>query len=143
MVAPTPRPSRIGRSGRVALVAPVLALALALGACTSSKSNVSSAPGDLGCSQVTGGKFTITARNNQWNTACIKLTGTSVTFTVVNDDHSVLHNLNVKGAPGTAKTQLAPGPVTQTLALHGLTRGQTYTYICDLHSNMVGQLEVQ
>ena len=118
-------------------------VALSLAGCTSSKANVSGEPGSVGCRQGIGGKVTIRAKNSRWDTSCIKVSGTSVTVTIVNQDRGLLHNFHVDGAPGTNKTELTPGPATQTLALKGLKPGTTYTYICDLHPDMIGQLEVQ
>ena len=82
------------------------------------------------------------AKNTKWDTSCITLSGTAVTFTIKNEDRGIAHNLNVMGAPGTSKTDLVPGIATQTLALKGLTPGKTYTYVCDLHPSMIGELKV-
>ncbi len=117
--------------------------ALALAGCGSSKADVSGSTGSTGCRAATGGAFTLVAKNTKWDTSCITLSGTSVTFTIKNEDRGIAHNLNVMGAPGTYKTDLVPGIATQTLALKGLTPGKTYTYVCDLHPSMIGELKVK
>jgi plastocyanin len=132
-----------GRSPRLLAGAAVLGAVLAVAGCSSSKASTSGSGNSSACHAVVDGKFTITAKNTKWDTSCITLDGTSVTFTVKNEDRGIAHNLNVMGAPGTYKTDLTPGPDTQTLPLKGLTPGKTYTYVCDLHPSMIGELKVK
>jgi plastocyanin len=138
----TPPLLRRGRDVAAGAALLVTALALVLAGCSSSKADVSGSTGSAGCRAATGGTFTLVAKNTKWNTSCITLSGTAVTFTIKNEDRGIAHNLNVMGAPGTYKTDLVPGIATQTLALKGLTPGKTYTYVCDLHPSMIGELKV-
>lgn len=65
----------------------------------------------------------------------------SVTITFDNQDEGTPHNLHVTGAGLDEKTDIEPGPATQTLRVD-LEPG-AYTYVCDVHpQQMTGDLEV-
>lgn len=65
----------------------------------------------------------------------------SVTITFDNQDEGTPHNLHVTGGGVDEKTDIEPGPATQTLQVD-LEPG-AYTYVCDVHpQQMTGDLEV-
>ncbi|HIE22539.1 MAG TPA: hypothetical protein EYP73_08085 [Acidimicrobiia bacterium] len=66
--------------------------------------------------------------------------GEEVTITFENRDSGVPHNLRIEGPEGPIKTDIANGPITQTLKLT-IDRPGTYRFLCEVHpSSMVGQL---
>ena len=104
------------------------------------KSSSSGAPKQ--CTAIRGGRYTLVGRNIAWNTTCLTLAkpGT-VTFTILNKDQGTAHNLHVSGPGVNVKTDLEPGPNTQTLTVK-LPQAGTYDFDCDIHATMEGQLRV-
>ena len=85
---------------------------------------------------------TIVAKDLAWDTACVQAPeGVPFTIVVDNRDSGVQHDLHVKGLPGDPQTDLEAGPVRQRLPLDALRAG-TYEYVCDIHPNMAGHLQV-
>ena len=118
------------------LVVACAALLVPLAACGGDSS--SSAPD--GCTPVTGGAFTLVAKNIQWNTDCMQVTtGDKVTFTVKLEDDGVQHNLQIYGMTTREQTQLETGPTTQTLRAAFPYKG-IYHYVCVIHANMEGTI---
>jgi plastocyanin len=134
---------------RVRVVLAVLAAAgLLLGACgddsgTSSTGATGSTGQEHGCAVAEGGTVTIVAKDLAWDVPCLQAPeGNPLTITVDNRDAGVNHNLHVTGLPDAPKTDLEAGPVTQALALPGGLAAGEYAYVCDIHPNMTGTLEL-
>jgi plastocyanin len=69
--------------------------------------------------------------------------GEEITITFENRDTGIPHNLRIEGPEGPIKTEIANGPVTQTLTLT-IDRPGVYRFLCEVHpSSMVGQLIVE
>jgi plastocyanin len=93
------------------------------------------------CRVAEGGEVTLVAKSIKWDTECLEApAGEPLTIVVDNQDRAVSHNLHVKDAPDEAKTELEAGPVTQRLDVT-LDAG-AYEYVCDIHPNMVGTLNM-
>jgi len=117
----------------------VLALVvLALGAC--GDTGDSSPPTTVGCQDAEAGRVTLVADDLRWNTDCLRAEAGALVIEVDNQDEGVNHNVHLPDAPDSPATELEPGVVTQELDVT-LPSG-TYEFICDLHPNMVGTLEV-
>lgn len=81
------------------------------------------------------------AESLAWDTGCLEATADErFTIVVDNRDRGVNHNLRLPDAPGDPSTELEPGPVTQRLEL--LLDAGDYEFVCDIHPNMVGTLDV-
>jgi hypothetical protein len=94
-----------------------------------------------GCLDGTAGEVTIVAKAIAWDADCIDATADEpLVISIDNRDVGVNHNFHLKDAPGKPKTELEPGPVVQELTVT-LAAG-SYAYVCDIHPNMVGTLEV-
>jgi plastocyanin len=119
----------------------VLLLALAAGVLVGCGNSSSSSP-PKACAVIHGGRYTLVGRNIAWNTTCLSLAkpGT-VVFTILNKDEGTAHNLHVSGPGVNVKTDLEPGPNTQTLTVT-LPKAGTYNFDCDIHASMEGQLRV-
>lgn len=65
--------------------------------------------------------------------------GQAVTVTFNNNDTGIPHNLHVEAGGVDAKTDIAPGPDTQTLEFT-IDEAGSYTFICDVHPQMTGDL---
>lgn len=100
------------------------------------------APSD--CTPIVDGQATIVAENLRWDIDCFVVdAGTTITFTVDNRDESVGHNLAIGGPSGSAKTDIEPGPVTQTLEYEATTAGR-HPFECEPHASMMkGNLYVE
>lgn len=73
------------------------------------------------------------------------LTGNRLKVTYDNEEKGVKHNFHLKDAKadsGEPATELKAGVDTQTITYVGLKPG-TYTYVCDIHANMKGELTVK
>jgi plastocyanin len=100
----------------------------------------SGAPSD--CTRIEGGAVTLVARNIRWDTDCLRVeAGTTVTFTVDNQDDGVKHDLEVYGQGIREKTPLEAGPVVQTLVMT-FERPGRYQFVCTIHATMEGELFV-
>lgn len=95
------------------------------------------------CGVAEGHEVTITAKDLAWDVPCLQAPeGVDLTIVVRNVDDGVNHDLHLKGLPGDPATKLEAGPVTQRLALGSDLRAGTYQYVCDVHPNMTGELQV-
>jgi plastocyanin len=96
-----------------------------------------------GCAVAEGGTVRIVAKDLAWDVPCIQAPeGNPLTITVDNRDDGVNHDLHITGLPGGPSTELQSGPVTQTLELPGGLAAGEYDYVCDIHPNMTGTLEL-
>jgi hypothetical protein len=83
-----------------------------------------------------GPGFTISLKQNTRPVRTLK----AGTYTVAVSDKASIHNFHLKG-PGLSRVITGVGfigPKTVTLAL----RKGTYTYVCDVHSTMIGHFRV-
>lgn len=124
----------------------VVAAVVVIAGCSGGSALSASTPGagKKGCQAVTGGKVTVVTKEYNFDPDCLKLAGSSLTVTYDNDEASIPHNFHLKGAKnaaGESSTKVKPGKNEQTITFVGLTPG-TYTYVCDIHTNMVGHLTV-
>ena len=128
---------------RVALgVVAIVALTAGCGSSGSSAKAGGDAP--KGCVPAKNGTITIVTKQYDFSPDCVATTGTTLKVTYNNAESGVQHNIDFKTArssTGSAKTDLKTGPSTQTITLVGLKPG-TYTYVCDIHPSMSGQLKV-
>jgi hypothetical protein len=85
----------------------------------------------------------IVAEDLAWDVPCLQApAGEPLTIVVDNRDAGVNHNLHVRDLPGGPRTDLEAGPVVQRLELPaGLAAGE-HTFVCDIHPNMAGTLEL-
>jgi plastocyanin len=65
--------------------------------------------------------------------------GEAVTVTFNNNDTGIPHNFHIQAGQVDAKTDIAPGPDTQTLEFT-IDEAGSYTFICDVHPDMTGEL---
>lgn len=128
-------------TARRALLPLLLVVVGALAGCGGDDA-AASAPED--CTRIEGGEATLVAENLRWDVECFVVeAGTEVTFTVENRDRSVGHNLAIGGPSGTARTDVEPGPVTQTLVYRADTPGR-HPFECEPHAAMMqGDLYVE
>jgi plastocyanin len=70
--------------------------------------------------------------------------GTPFTIAFDNEDNGVTHNIDIKDASGASKFKgdIVSGVTTKVYQVPALTAG-TYTFICDVHTNMTGTLTVK
>lgn len=98
-----------------------------------------------GCTEAKNGAIEVVTTDFDFKPDCITTTGDRLKVTYDNEEKGVKHNIHFKDAKsstGDAKTELKAGPNVQTVTLVGLKPG-TYTYICDIHSSMKGELTVK
>lgn len=120
-----------------ARVLPVVALWVVVGACGDDpKPTV----GVITCAQAVDGRVTVVAHDLAWDPPCVDAVVGPIVITVDNRDSGVNHNLHLTDARDEPKTALQRGPVRQELAVD-LPVG-TYEFVCDIHPNMVGRLQV-
>jgi plastocyanin len=135
--------------GRAGLAAVCLAAAvLLLGGCgddgaAGTSGGTSTTGQDHSCAVAERGAVTIVAKDLAWDVACLQAPeGDPLTITIDNRDADVNHNLHITDLPGGPRTELRPGPSKQRLELPaGLAAGE-YGYVCDIHPNMTGTLEL-
>ena len=94
----------------------------------------------VGCKDAVDGEVTLVADDVRWDTDCLRSSPGPLTIVVDNRDDGVNHNVHLHDAPDSPATELEPGVVTQELEV--TLAGGSYEYLCDLHPNMVGTLEV-
>jgi len=69
--------------------------------------------------------------------------GVPIEIVLDNRDNGIAHDIQVKtGATPAPATPRTDGPSTQRLELPGLSAG-TYAYLCTLHAQMTGKLNVR
>jgi plastocyanin len=119
---------------------PAVLTLLVLAAAACGDSGDSSPPTTVGCLDAEGGRVTLVAEDLRWNTDCLRAEPGALVIEVDNRDDGVNHNVHLPDAPDSPATELEPGVVTQELEVT-LASG-SYEYLCDLHPNMVGTLEV-
>lgn len=117
---------------------PLVAVVLALAACGGT--GESAPPSTVGCKVADGGRVTMVAADNRWDTDCLQAAARPLTIEVDNRDDGGTHNVHLPDAPGSPATELELGPSTQ--ALEVTLEPGSYEFVCDLHSNMVGTLTV-
>jgi len=86
----------------------------------------------------------IIAKGIAFDPTCLVAAPGSFTINFDNQDAGIPHNLDVldqQGNESLGATEIAPGPVQQTLNLK-LDAG-TYPFVCDVHPTMTGELVVQ
>lgn len=87
-------------------------------------------------------ELTVTGKNLAFDVECFEVQPGPVSFTFVNADSGVSHNLHVSGPGGVnARTDLERGETTQVLELE-LTEPGRYDFVCDPHATMEGQINV-
>lgn len=99
-----------------------------------------------GCTAATNGTIKIVTTNFDFSPDCVTTTGDRLKVTYDNAETGIKHNIHFKDAKsstGSAMTELKTGPNVQTVTLVGLKPGTTYTYVCDIHSAMKGELKVE
>lgn len=88
-----------------------------------------------------GTTLTLVADDVAFDTSTLSADAGEITINYQNDDDGVSHNLQVSGNGVDASTELAEGPVEQTLTFEA--EPGTYEYVCTVHPNeMTGTLEV-
>ena len=110
--------------------------------CSSSGKTASHGPGP--CIAVKGDAATVVTKNSDFSPDCLVLKGSTLKVTYENLESGIPHNFHlkgVKGVGGSSATEVKPGKNTQSIEYEGLKPG-TYTYVCDIHTNMVGELKV-
>jgi plastocyanin len=94
-----------------------------------------------GCVDADAGVAPLVAEDLAWFPDCIRAVADEpFTIRLDNRDDGVQHNVHLTDAPDEPATPLAAGPTTQELEVT-LPAGD-YTYVCDIHPNMVGRLQV-
>jgi plastocyanin len=86
-------------------------------------------------------ELTVTGENLAFDVECFDIQPGPVSFTFVNADEGVSHNLHVSGPGVNERTELARGETTQVLELELAEPGR-YDFVCDPHATMEGQLNV-
>ena len=88
-------------------------------------------------------EFTVTAKNTAFSPTTLKAPeGKALTITFKNEDAGVSHSFHLSGGTaGEIKTDIKPGPTTETLTVT-LNVRSTYPFKCDVHSSMTGNLVV-
>jgi plastocyanin len=92
----------------------------------------------------TGATLDVTAQNIAFSTVSLETAaGQAFTINFDNEDAGIPHNIEIKDANGNSafKGDIITGVAKATYAVPALTAG-TYSYICDVHPNMVGSLVV-
>ena len=81
--------------------------------------------------------FTIVGEDLAWNLDQVAVpVGEVITATIENRDEGLDHNLHIR-SDGDPRTELEPGPVTQTLRFTIEAPGE-YDFLCDDHPIMRG-----
>lgn len=84
--------------------------------------------------------FQVNAQDIAFDVDLIEVTvGEATTVTFNNNDTGIPHNFHVEAGDVDAKTDITPGPDTQSLEFT-IDEAGTYTFICDVHPNMTGEV---
>lgn len=84
--------------------------------------------------------FQLNAQDIAFDVDLIEVTvGEATTVTFNNNDTGIPHNFHVEAGDVDAKTDITPGPDTQSLEFT-IDEAGTYTFICDVHPNMTGEV---
>lgn len=111
---------------------------LVVAACGDDGGGTASSTTEAACREAVGGRVTIVAADLAFDTDCLAIPADQgVVIEVDNRDEGVNHNLSIGAGP---KTDLETGPVVQELDVR-LAEG-TYGFVCDIHPNMTGELQV-
>lgn len=86
--------------------------------------------------------FQVSAQDIAFDVDVIEvIVGETTTVIFNNNDTGIPHNFHVQAGDVDAKTDIAPGPDTQSLEFT-IDEAGTYTFICDVHPNMTGEVVV-
>jgi plastocyanin len=86
--------------------------------------------------------ITVTAQNIAFDVSSIEASvGTTLTITFENTDENIPHNFHIQAGTLDVKTEITPGPDTQTLEVTFDQPGQ-FTFVCDVHPSMTGEVVV-
>lgn len=86
-------------------------------------------------------ELTLVGDDIAFDTSTLSAPAGTITITFQNEDEGITHNLEVTGDGVDASTEIAEGPVEQTLTFEA--GPGTYDYVCVVHPNeMTGTLEV-
>jgi plastocyanin len=122
------------------LALPVALLVAGLAACGGDDGGTTAK--EHGCAVVKDGVVTIVAKDLAWSVDCIQAPkDTAFTVVVGNKDDGVNHDFQLALDDEVLRTPLEAGPVVQRLEVPALDAGE-HTYICDVHPNMTGTLEI-
>lgn len=129
---------------RIGVATLAVAAVVAFGGCSSGSGGATKSA-NKGCKTVIGTKVTVVTKDYDFDPDCLELSGASLTVTYDNNDVGIPHDFHLKGAKsasGAESTKVEPGKNGQTITYVDLAPG-TYTYVCDIHTNMVGHLTVK
>jgi plastocyanin len=117
----------------------VLVIGLGVAGCGSGSS---SKPKSQGCVAVAAGKVTVDAKNLAFSQSCITApANTPLAVTFANKDSGTPHDWVLKGTGQKVGSPLITGGKDATVKVPALKPGN-YTYVCTVHPNMTGTLEV-
>lgn len=124
----------------------LVGLGILLGACggddTSDRATASTAgAAPEESTEADGAVIDLVAERIQWDQDTLTAPLGTVTFVIDNQDEGIRHNLRVTGHGIDEATELEAGEVVQELEVTFPTAG-TYDYICDIHPNMDGTIDV-
>ena len=86
-------------------------------------------------------KLTVIGKNLAFDVTCVNVRPGPLKVTFENKDSGVAHDFHVTGTGVNQRTDLAAGVTTQVLEVV-LTGPGTYTFACDPHATMEGQIHV-
>jgi len=115
----------------------VLVVTVALAACGDTGSGPSE---PAACKTAVDGRVTLVADDIRWDTDCLEAEPGELTIVVDNRDAGVNHNVHLPSLPDSPASPLTAGPSQQELTVR--VEVGAYEYICDIHPNMVGTLNV-
>lgn len=123
----------------------IVALGLTLAACGDDDDRAVTVPipggtTDTGESEDRGEPLEVNAEDIAFDVERIEVaTGQAATVTFNNNDTDIPHNFHIRAGAVDAKTEIRPGPDTQALEFT-IDEAGSYTFICDVHPEMTGEL---